>query len=59
MFYSDQVKELTTMHLLHRTSPPDRVEMTPVFKCGIGYDAALTLARDVGIPLNDLMWEPV
>ena len=47
------------MHLLHRTSPADRLEMAPMFRCGIGYDAALALARDVGVPLNDLVWEPV
>ena len=47
------------MHLLQRTSTADRLDMTPVFKCGIGYDAALALAREMGVPLNDLMWEPV
>ena len=54
-----KVKELASMHLLQRTSPVDRLDMTPVYKCGVGYDAALALARDVGVPLNDLMWEPV
>lgn len=54
-----QVMELTSMHLLQRTSPADRLGMSPVFKCGIGYDAAFSLSRDIGIALNDLMWEPV
>ena len=54
-----QVMELTSMHLLHRTSPSDRLEMSPVFKCGIGYDAASSLAKDIGIVLHDLVWEPV
>ncbi|KAF7792653.1 hypothetical protein EIP86_003750 [Pleurotus ostreatoroseus] len=54
-----QVMELTSMHLLHRTSPADRLDMSPVFKCGIGYDAALDLAKELRVALNDLMWEPV
>ena len=51
--------ELASMHLLHRTSPPDRLEMSPTFKCGIGYDTALLLAKGIGIKLNDLIWDPV
>ena len=47
------------MHLLHRTSPADKLDMSPVFKCGIGYDAALDLAKELGVALNDLVWEPV
>ena len=51
--------ELAASHLLYRISPHDRLEMSTVFKCGIGYDAALGLARDIGIPLHDLLWDPV
>ena len=51
--------ELASMHLLHRTSPLDRLEMSPTFKCGIGYDTAFLLAKDVGIKLNDLIWDPI
>ncbi|EKM53224.1 uncharacterized protein PHACADRAFT_124702 [Phanerochaete carnosa HHB-10118-sp] len=54
-----QVMELASMHLLHRTSPAERLEMSPMYKSGIGYDAALLLAKDVGIKLNDLAWDPV
>jgi origin recognition complex subunit 5 len=51
--------ELAASHLLYQTSPPDRLDTSPVFKCGINYDAALDLARDLGIALNDLLWDPV
>jgi len=44
--------------LLHRTTPADRLDGPPIFKCGVSYDVALALARDVGVPLNDLMWDP-
>ena len=54
-----QVQELASSHLLYQTSPPDRLDMSPTFKCGIGYEAALGLARDVGINLHDLLWDPV
>ena len=56
---SAQVQELASSHLLYQTSPPDRLDMSPTFKCGIGYEAALGLARDVGINLHDLLWDPV
>ncbi|CDO73355.1 hypothetical protein BN946_scf185008.g118 [Trametes cinnabarina] len=54
-----QVMELTSMRLLVRTSPPDRLDGPPTFKCGIGYELAGKLARDLGIMLNDLMYEPL
>ncbi|KAI0089393.1 origin recognition complex subunit 5 C-terminus-domain-containing protein [Irpex rosettiformis] len=54
-----QVMELSASHLLYRTSPHDRLEMSPTFKCGIGFDAALGLARDIAVPLHDLLWDPV
>ncbi|KAI0635099.1 origin recognition complex subunit 5 C-terminus-domain-containing protein [Trametes polyzona] len=53
------VMELASMRLLIRTSPPDRLDGTPTFKCGIGYELAGKLARDLGIILNDLMYEPL
>ncbi|KAG6839865.1 hypothetical protein C0991_010999 [Blastosporella zonata] len=52
------VMELTSMRLLHRTTPGDRIDGPPSFKCGISYDAALALAKQLTIPLNDLMWDP-
>ncbi|KZT63620.1 hypothetical protein DAEQUDRAFT_104180 [Daedalea quercina L-15889] len=54
-----QVMELASMRLLLRISPPDRIDSPPTFKCGISYDLALRLAKDVGIPLNSLMWEGI
>jgi len=54
-----QVMELASMRLLLRVSPMDRLDTAPTFKCGISYETALRLAKEVGILLNDLMWEPV
>ncbi|RDB16484.1 Origin recognition complex subunit 5 [Hypsizygus marmoreus] len=53
------IMDLTSMRLLHRTSAIDRIDGPPTFKCGISYDVTMTLARELGIPLNDLMWDPV
>ncbi|KAH9849423.1 origin recognition complex subunit 5 C-terminus-domain-containing protein [Lenzites betulinus] len=53
------VMELVSMRLLVRTSPADRLDGTPTFKCGIGYELAGKVARELGIVLNDLMYEPV
>ncbi|KAI0777624.1 origin recognition complex subunit 5 C-terminus-domain-containing protein [Trametes elegans] len=52
------IMELASMRLLVRTSPADRLDGTPMFKCGIGYELAMKLARDLGIVLNDLLYEP-
>ncbi|KAG6879298.1 hypothetical protein C0992_003783 [Termitomyces sp. T32_za158] len=52
------VTELTSMRLIHRTTPGDRINGPPSFKCGISYDVALVLAKQLSIPLNDLMWDP-
>ncbi|KAI0701668.1 putative origin recognition complex, subunit 5-like protein [Earliella scabrosa] len=56
--YSNIV-ELASMRLLIRTSPPDRLDGTPTFKCGIGYELAVKLARGLGIILNDLVYEVI
>ncbi|KAI0746673.1 origin recognition complex subunit 5 C-terminus-domain-containing protein [Daedaleopsis nitida] len=53
------ISELSSMHLLVRTSPPDRLDGTPTFKSGIGYELALKLAKSVGIILNDFVYEVV
>ncbi|KAI0943786.1 hypothetical protein AcW1_002864 [Taiwanofungus camphoratus] len=53
-----EIMELVSMRLLLRTSPADKLDTSPTFKCGISYEVALRLARDVGVLLNDLMWEP-
>ncbi|KAF8154503.1 origin recognition complex subunit 5 C-terminus-domain-containing protein [Crassisporium funariophilum] len=53
------IMELTSMRLLHRTSPPDRLDGPPMFKCAISYDATLGLAKELGVRLNDLLWDPL
>jgi origin recognition complex subunit 5 len=58
VYESRQIMELTQNRLLHRTTQPDRLDGPPMFKCGVSYDVVLALARDVGVPLNDLMWDP-
>ncbi|KAI6137244.1 OPT oligopeptide transporter protein-domain-containing protein [Pisolithus sp. B1] len=53
------VSELAFMRALHRMSPMEKMDAPPTFKCGISYEVALALAKDVGISsLNDLMWDP-
>lgn len=53
-----KIMELTSMRLLHRTSPGDKLDGPPMFKCGVSYDVTLAFARQLDIPLNDLMWDP-
>ena len=54
-----QISELVAMRLLHRTTPPERIDGPPAFKCGISQARAFELARDVGIgSLADFMWDP-
>ncbi|KAF8962111.1 origin recognition complex subunit 5 C-terminus-domain-containing protein [Flammula alnicola] len=53
------VVELTSMRLLHRTSPTDRLDGPPMFKCAISYETVLTLAKQLDVALNDLLWDPV
>ena len=55
----DQIVELSNMRLLVRTSPAERLDGVPMFKCGIGFDLAVKIARSIGIVLNDLMYEVV
>ncbi|KAF8553155.1 putative origin recognition complex, subunit 5-like protein [Imleria badia] len=52
------ITELTLMRALHRTSAVDKLDGPPMFKCGIAHEVALALARDLEVPLNDLMWDP-
>lgn len=54
-----QIMQLASMRLLLRASPNDKLDLALPFKCGIGYDAAQRLAREVGIMLHDLLWDPV
>ncbi|KIJ60166.1 hypothetical protein HYDPIDRAFT_117655 [Hydnomerulius pinastri MD-312] len=52
------ITELTFMRALHRTTAMDKLDGPPTFKCGISYEVALALARDVEVALNDLLWDP-
>lgn len=45
------------MRLLRRVSPLERLDGPPMFKCAITYDMALMVAKDLGVPLNDLIFE--
>ncbi|KAK1235701.1 hypothetical protein PQX77_001072 [Marasmius sp. AFHP31] len=53
------VMELTTLRLLHRTTAGDKLDGPPMFKCSITHDVALSLAKQLGVKLNDLVWDPV
>jgi origin recognition complex subunit 5 len=52
-----KVAELAAAHLLLRVSPSDRLDGPPMYKCGISFDVALALGRDMRVPLLDLIWE--
>ena len=58
-FLLTQIMELTSMRLLFRTSPIDRLDGPPMFKCAISYGTTLALAKQLMIPLNDLLWDPM
>ncbi|KXN83161.1 Origin recognition complex subunit 5 [Leucoagaricus sp. SymC.cos] len=51
------IMELVSMHLLIRTSQPDRIDGPPMFRSLISLDTALVLAKQLDVPLNDLLWE--
>ncbi|KAH9919470.1 origin recognition complex subunit 5 C-terminus-domain-containing protein [Epithele typhae] len=53
------IVELSSMRLLVRTSPADSLDRVQTFKCGIGFDLAVKLARSVNIILADLIYEVV
>ncbi|KAJ3507727.1 hypothetical protein NLJ89_g6139 [Agrocybe chaxingu] len=53
------VMELASMGLLHRTSPPDRLDGPPMFKCAVSYETTLLLAKELDVALNDLLWDPM
>ena len=50
-----QVMELVSMHLLVRTSQVDRIDGAPMLKSGISREVALALAKQLEVPLNDLL----
>ncbi|KDR79267.1 hypothetical protein GALMADRAFT_154215 [Galerina marginata CBS 339.88] len=53
------VMVLTAIRFLHRTSPADRLDGPLQFKSAISYDAALALAKELKVALNDLLWDQV
>lgn len=53
-----QISELSSMGLLHRISPPDRLD-GPMLKCAILHDDVLALAKELDVSLNDLLWDPI
>ncbi|KAF7377508.1 Origin recognition complex subunit 5 [Mycena sanguinolenta] len=52
------VIELADIGLLHRTSPSDKLDGPPTFKCGISYNTSAALARQLDVTLDDLLWDP-
>lgn len=53
------ITELTSMRVLHRTTAVEKLEGPPMYKCGISFGVAGALAKDLQVPLNDLMWDLV
>ncbi|KAJ3575410.1 hypothetical protein NP233_g1112 [Leucocoprinus birnbaumii] len=51
------ITELVSMHLLLRTSQTDRIDGPPMFKSAISGDTVAVLAKELDVPLNDLLWE--
>ncbi|PFH49483.1 hypothetical protein AMATHDRAFT_41543 [Amanita thiersii Skay4041] len=54
-----EIIDLAHKRLLHRTSPMDKLDGPPMFKCGVMYEDVLALAKELDVPLNDLLWDPV
>ncbi|KAF8514412.1 origin recognition complex subunit 5 C-terminus-domain-containing protein [Gautieria morchelliformis] len=55
---SATISQLVAQRLLHRTTPPDRLDAPPTFKCGVSQARAFQLAREVGIgSLAEFMWD--
>jgi len=53
-----QVTELADMSLLHRTGAANNLDGTaPSLRCAISHEMALALARELKVPLNDLLWD--
>ncbi|KAF9269119.1 hypothetical protein L218DRAFT_420523 [Marasmius fiardii PR-910] len=53
------VNELISLHLLHRTSATDKIDGPPMFRCDISLNIALSLAKRLGVTLNELLWDPL
>ncbi|KAL1693168.1 origin recognition complex subunit 5 C-terminus-domain-containing protein [Schizophyllum commune] len=51
------ISQLTKIRLLDRTTPSERLDGPPMFKARITHEVALELAKQLGLPLNDLLYE--
>ena len=51
------ISRLTKIRLLDRTTPNERLDGPPMFKARITHEVALELAKQLGLPLNDLLYE--
>ncbi|TRM70336.1 origin recognition complex subunit 5 C-terminus-domain-containing protein [Schizophyllum amplum] len=51
------ITQLTKIRLLDRTTPADRLDGPPMFKARITHEMALELAKQLSLPLNDLLYE--
>ncbi|KAI5889017.1 uncharacterized protein SCHCODRAFT_02690849 [Schizophyllum commune H4-8] len=51
------IGQLTKIRLLDRTTPNERLDGPPMFKARITHEVALELAKQLGLPLNDLLYE--
>ena len=51
------IGELSTMRALQRMSPLEKLDGPPTFKCGVSYEVALALSKELQIKLQDLMWD--
>lgn len=52
-----QIRELVACQYIHRATAQDKLESLS-YRCGLAFEQVLVLARKLGIPVNDLMWEP-
>ena len=59
LFLNTQIMDLTSMRLLHCTSPPERLDGPPMFRSTVSYDTALGIAKQLDVALIDLLWDPV
>jgi origin recognition complex subunit 5 len=46
--------ELTSIHLLTRTSAIDPLDGPPTFRAAVGYEMTVRLGRDLDVSLGDL-----
>ena len=44
------------MRLLYRTTATEKIE-APVFRCGITHEHVMAIAREMTIPLSELVWD--